>query len=93
MGLSHTTTTCLLEQKALGLKACARAEPYYDKVFPVQNLGVHKVIKYPAVNMHMTKNTGRAKEARMIQPATDGTGWSSPPRTAPSLGRWWAWAS
>ena len=87
MGLSPTTATCLLEQKALGLKACARAEPYYDKVFPVQNLEVHKVIKYPAVNMHVTKYTGRAKEARMVQPTKHGSGWSNPPCTAPSLGR------
>lgn len=32
----------------LELKVCTRAKPQYKKGFPVHNLGVHNVIKYPA---------------------------------------------
>jgi hypothetical protein len=33
---------------ALGLKMCARAEPYHNKDLQTCNLGVHNMIKYPA---------------------------------------------
>lgn len=37
-----------LGQVYLALRLKAKAEPHHNKVFPVQNLGVHNVIKYSA---------------------------------------------
>lgn len=36
------------KNKGLGLKMCARAEPYHNKDLQTCNLGVHNMIKYPA---------------------------------------------